>query len=103
MFLDLDEKTASARAAYGEERYEKRAFQEKVRHAFYQVESFVQYAGGHWIRIDASGTPDQVWQTIQQHTDNIVTQGPVALYPLDLEAMRPALPWTREGSEKASL
>ncbi|WFD20020.1 dTMP kinase [Malassezia caprae] len=103
LFLDLDEKTASARAAYGEERYEKRAFQEKVRHAFYQVESFVQYAGGHWIRIDASGTPDQVWQTIQRHAGNVVSHGPMALYPLDLEAMRPALPWTKEGPEKASL
>ena len=103
LFLDLDEETASTRASFGDERYEKRAFQEKVRHTFYQVESFVQYVGGHWIRIDASGTPDKVWETIQHHTDSVVSQGPVALFPLDLEAMKPALPWTSVEPEKASL
>lgn len=103
LFLDLDEAAAAARAAYGEERYEKRAFQQKVRHMFYQVESLIRYVGGRWVRVDASGTTDQVWQTIQHHVSPAITQGLSDLYPLDLEAMRPALPWTQECPEKASL
>lgn len=82
LFLDLDEATAAQRAAYGEERYEKLAFQRLVRSAFGQVERMVLAAGGRWVCIDARGTPDDVWALVCNAVAN-VPSGP--LVPLVLE------------------
>ena len=64
IFLDLDEATAASRSAYGDERYEKQAFQRVVRETFLDVEHLVQQSGGAWVRLDASGTPDEVYAEV---------------------------------------
>lgn len=72
LFLDLDEAEATKRAAYGEERYEKRVFQRQVRHSFGDVALLMQRAGARWERIDAGATPDDVWHAVYGHVQDAV-------------------------------
>lgn len=72
LFLDLDETTATKRAAYGEERYEKKAFQSLVREAFQNIALLMERSGARWERIDASGSPDEVWQAVHTRVQNAI-------------------------------
>lgn len=90
LFLDLDEATAERRAAYGEERYEKRAFQRLVREAFDGVETLMTAAGARWERIDASGTPDDVTRLIATHVARALVDAPGPLTALAIESIGPA-------------
>lgn len=103
LFLDVDETTATKRAAYGEERYEKRAFQRLVREAFYNVETLVRYAGATWVRIDAGASIDQVSEQIMSHVTRTSEHLPTNLMTLSLDVMRPALTFVSDANEKASL
>ncbi|EPQ25909.1 uncharacterized protein PFL1_06582 [Pseudozyma flocculosa PF-1] len=66
VFLDLDAETAAARGGYGEERYEKREFQAKVREAFKLVSSEVKDHGGKWATVNAAGSLDDVTREIHK-------------------------------------
>ena len=91
IFLDLDEATAASRCAYGEERYEKQAFQRAVRETFINVENLVQQAGGVWNRIDASGTPDEVFAKVDAAAQDAVLRvqrNHLSLRPLHFDMLR---------------
>lgn len=64
MFLDLSIDDAEKRGGFGQERYEKRELQIKVR------EEFMKLKEDGWKMIDASQTKDQVeqaiWNTVQE-------------------------------------
>lgn len=72
LFLDLDETTATKRAAYGEERYEKKEFQRLVRQAFQNIALLMERSGARWERIDANGSPDEVWDAVYNRTQNAI-------------------------------
>ncbi|PKI84182.1 dTMP kinase [Malassezia vespertilionis] len=83
LFLDLDNNTAAQRGAYGEERYERAEFQEKVRQSFGYVEQMVLQNGGVWNRIDAACEPDQVWENVQAAALAAVEHVQTVLPPLE--------------------
>lgn len=62
-FLDLSADAAEKRGGYGQERYEQKALQEKVRGLFAQIGK--DYGEG-WTVIDADRTPDQVADQLGQ-------------------------------------
>lgn len=104
LFLDLDESTATKRAAYGEERYERRAFQRLVRHAFENVEQLMLQSGARWERLDASGTLDDVWQAVHAQVQEVVSAPRSAsLFSLDFRSAALALGTPLHTSEKATL
>ena len=104
LFLDLDESTATKRAAYGEERYERRAFQRLVRHAFENVEQLMLRSGARWERLDASGTLDDVWQAVHAQVQEVVSAPRSAsLFSLDFRSAALALGTPLHTSEKATL
>lgn len=53
-FLDVSEEVASARADFGDERYEKKDFQRKVRVNYETLKD------GSWVTVSADGTPAEV-------------------------------------------
>lgn len=99
LFLDLDEATAAARSAYGEERYEKLAFQRVVRQTFADVEHLVQAAGGVWTRVNAAGTPDEVYDVVRAEAQRVlqrVQHDHASLRPLALDMLPPAEPQSQQ-------
>ncbi|KAN0059840.1 Thymidylate kinase [Thecaphora frezii] len=66
LFLDLDAEAAAVRGGYGQERYEKREFQTKVRNAFRLVANDVESHGGKWMTVDAARSLDEVTREIQR-------------------------------------
>lgn len=91
IFLDLDEATAASRSAYGDERYEKQAFQRVVRETFLDVEHLVQQSGGAWVRLDASGTPDEVYAEVDRTAHEALTRvlmENLTLRPLSFNLLR---------------
>lgn len=65
IFLDVDDQVAAQRSDYGQERYEKQAFQREVRTHFGFLGSMVRSNGAEWLRIDASAPVDNVWSQVQ--------------------------------------
>ncbi|WFD37633.1 dTMP kinase [Malassezia japonica] len=99
LFLDLDEATAAARSAYGEERYEKLAFQRVVRQTFADVEHLVQAGGGVWTRVNAAGTPDEVYDVVRAEAQRVlqrVQHDHASLRPLALDMLPPAEPQSQQ-------
>ena len=70
IFLDVDDHVAMQRSEYGQERYEKQAFQSAVRTHFNMLESMVRSSGSEWVRIDACGSVDNVWSQVK---DTVLT------------------------------
>lgn len=63
LFMDLPPEKAAARGGFGEERYEKPAFQAAVRAVFEQLRASTSArgAGGEWWRtLDAAGSVEEV-------------------------------------------
>ncbi|WFC98383.1 dTMP kinase [Malassezia yamatoensis] len=88
IFLDLDEVTAASRCAYGDERYERQEFQRIVRRSFLEVQDLVQETGGTWHRIQADGTPDQVFEQVNaaaQRAVDEVKSNHATLRPMNFE------------------
>lgn len=65
LFLTVTPEVAAQRGAYGEERYEKLAFQQRVAELFHEV------APRNCITVDASGTPEQVAENIKSIVSKI--------------------------------
>ncbi|KDO26646.1 thymidylate kinase [Saprolegnia parasitica CBS 223.65] len=61
IFLDITTEDAAKRSAYGEERYEKREFQDRVRDNFFRI-----MATEKWHVIDATKSIQEIHATIQQ-------------------------------------
>ncbi|KAG0093474.1 hypothetical protein BGZ93_010877 [Podila epicladia] len=57
-FLDLPTSEAEKRGGFGEERYEKRELQEKVRHLFHELK------GKEWVMVDARSSVQALHETI---------------------------------------
>lgn len=73
LFLTLPPEVASARAAYGTERYETMEIQRKVREEFKRVkDKVIEIHGEVWEDIDARGSVEEVgrliWSAIQRKT-----------------------------------
>lgn len=99
LFLDLDEATAAARSAYGEERYEKQTFQRAVRQTFMDVELLVQQAGGAWTRLDARGSPDDVFASVRAaalEAVQRVQRESFALRPLQFDMTRSSMRYSQQ-------
>jgi dTMP kinase len=72
LFMDLPPEKAAARGGFGEERYEKPAFQAAVRAVFEELKATMEAAaagggaaaagggGGWWCTVDAAGTIEEV-------------------------------------------
>ncbi|KAG0306499.1 hypothetical protein BGZ98_002275, partial [Dissophora globulifera] len=65
-FLDLPTADAEKRGGYGEERYEKRDFQEKVRNIFLQLKS------KEWVMIDARKSIQAMHYEIVRDVENMI-------------------------------
>lgn len=57
-FLDLPTSEAEKRGGFGEERYEKRELQEKVRRVFHELK------GKEWVMVDARGSVQAMHEAI---------------------------------------
>lgn len=65
LFLTVSPEVASQRGAYGEERYEKIAFQKRVAELFHEV------AQRNCITVDASGSQEEVARAINQCVETV--------------------------------
>lgn len=72
IFLSLDQSVAESRGGYGEERYEKVAFQSKVRRVFDRLMNRESERGRNIVRVDAGGSINQVAEEIQQHVEKFL-------------------------------
>lgn len=66
LFLDLPAAAAEARGEYGAERYERADMQARVRQLY--EDAFFDAAAG-WVRVDASGSEDEVAKVIADIVD----------------------------------
>ena len=82
LFLDLSDEAAAQRSAYGEERYEQRSFQRKVRALFRDVAATVRSRGGRWTTVDASGSVDAVWATVRAEVEPVAQRVRAEALPL---------------------
>ena len=66
LFLDMTIEQAKERGQFGEERYEKEAFQRTVRQRFQEL---MEAEGSNvpWVVVDAARTMDEVEADIQTH------------------------------------
>lgn len=69
LFLSLSAEEQERRGDFGEERYEKREFQAKVREAF---DGLKEEYKGRWETVDAGGTMDEVFEDLKGRVDAIV-------------------------------
>lgn len=69
IFLDVDEKTASQRGGYGEERYETKEMQQKVRAQFNKLRE------PEWAWISANGSIDEVEAAISAVVSTVYSKG----------------------------
>jgi dTMP kinase len=71
LFLDITPEAARLRDGYGDERYEKRELQQRVREVFGRIEEDVRHSGGRWVTIDAGMDKDSVWNAIWGHVKEL--------------------------------
>ena len=64
LFLDLDPAEAERRGGFGEERYESPEMLKAVREAFAEIASFVDGRCTRWLRVDASGSVEEVGERV---------------------------------------
>lgn len=60
VFLDLDPDEAEKRGGYGDEKYEKREMQERVRNGFHLLSSCGEEESEDMVTINAKGTEEEV-------------------------------------------
>jgi dTMP kinase len=72
LFLSLSAEEQERRGDFGEERYEKREFQARVREEFDGLKGDYE---GRWETINASGTMDEVFEGLKGRVDAIVGEG----------------------------
>ncbi|KAG0056836.1 hypothetical protein BGZ83_003130 [Gryganskiella cystojenkinii] len=68
-FLDLPTEEAERRGGFGEERYEKRELQEKVREIFLQLKS------KEWVMIDAMNSVEAMHELILKEAEQKIREG----------------------------
>jgi len=69
LFLDIGPEAAAKRGGYGEERYERREMQERVRGVFKRLG---EEEGRGWVEVDAGQALDAVTQEIWEHVEPLV-------------------------------
>jgi dTMP kinase len=81
LYLTLPPEVASARAAYGVERYENVAMQERVKNQFLAVASEVKKRHGEdgWTEISAEGTIEEVEALVHARLGPILSSDPGAI------------------------
>lgn len=93
IFLDIDAKEAEARGGYGEEIYEKRSMQERVRELFLSLLLKGEEESTDMVVVDAGQSVEQVAHAIMKETSDIVQSaesgsrrqlGTVGLWPAEL-------------------
>lgn len=67
IFMDISAEDAAQRGGWGEERYEKREFQDRVRQLFTEIRNTPD--GADFVTVDAGKSLDNVETEIQQHVD----------------------------------
>jgi len=75
-FLDVSPEQAEARGGYGEERYEKKDLQGRVRQMFDRIREEMEGTGkGSWVLLDADLGKDEVeesiWEAVKPFTDGV--------------------------------
>ncbi|KAG0220311.1 thymidylate kinase-domain-containing protein [Mortierella sp. GBAus27b] len=78
-FLDLPTAEAEKRGGFGEERYEKRELQEKVRSVFLQLK------GKEWVMVDARNSVEAMHELILKEAENKVRMAQDGPSSLDKE------------------
>ncbi|ETV66125.1 thymidylate kinase [Aphanomyces astaci] len=74
IFLDISTHDAAQRAAYGEERYEKREFQERVRANFFRIMETEAAAKAPWHVLDATKSIDELHASIKAVATSTIAQ-----------------------------
>lgn len=74
IFLDLPIEVAMQRGGFGEERYEKRELQEKVREAFWELKKCDGGKGKEWVVIDATLSMEEVRERIAEVVGKVVEE-----------------------------
>jgi len=76
LFLTLPVEVASARSAYGSERYETVELQTRVRTEFASVAEEVinRHGKDRWVSVDATGSMDKVEEAIWQNVETALAQ-----------------------------
>ncbi|ETW06279.1 thymidylate kinase [Aphanomyces invadans] len=74
IFLDISTQDAAQRAAYGEERYEKREFQERVRANFFRIMETEAVKNSPWHVLDATKSIDELHATIRDVVDAVIAR-----------------------------
>jgi dTMP kinase len=64
LYLDLAPAEAEKRGGFGEERYESREMLSSVREAFDEIAAFVDGRCTRWVRVDASGSVEEVGERV---------------------------------------
>lgn len=77
-FLELSTEAAGQRGGFGEERYERPAFQEAV------LQEFLKLKGPTWEVIDASGTIEEVHEVLKRRADRIIQACNASNKPIQL-------------------
>ena len=80
-FLDLPTAEAERRGGFGEERYEKRELQEKVR------EVFLQLKAKEWVMVDAQKSVETMHEEILKEAEQKIQEGEQAGDDVILEDM----------------
>jgi dTMP kinase len=73
-FLDLEPEQAEKRGGYGEEKYEKKAFQAQVRRLFLDLEWSDGEEAEDLHVINAGGSADEVGDLLWKETDSLVAE-----------------------------
>ena len=71
LFLDIAPEAARLRGGYGDERYEKRELQQRVREVFGRIEEDVRQSGGRWVTIDAGRDKEAVWSELWYYVEDL--------------------------------
>ena len=88
LFLDVPQEVAASRGGYGEERYEKREIQDRVRSMFASIRS-EEMAWVNWKVVDAARAVDEVAQEVWEIVRRVVEQpdkGEVKRYMVDIKS-----------------
>jgi dTMP kinase len=77
-FVKLDPQSAATRAGYGEERFEKIEFQEKVSKAFDQL--IKETSGDNWVILDGNQSPEAILKEAVTYIQSFTASPEISFY-----------------------
>lgn len=80
LFLDISAENAAKRGGFGEERYEKKELQDRVRQLFTEIRATSD--GADFVTIDAGGSLERVEAAIQHQVDRCIDSVDASNHPL---------------------